>query len=132
VRNLLKEQFGVELPEIKFYLGGKNRVYVYKSCEFDDIAFQKGFTLVTMEKDGLRLSIEGSFIVGKIAKKNVIELDAENFRRWMRGEDVEAGVEGYYIVKCGNYFAGCGKGNGRILKNLFPRTEGLLNFDNYT
>ena len=128
MRNLLKEQFGVELPEIKFYLGGKNRVYVYKSCGFDDIAFHKGIYFGTIEKDGLRLSIEGSFIVGKIAKKNVIELDAENFRRWMRGEDVEAGVEGYYIVKCGNYFAGCGKGNGRILRNFVPKDRRIAKF----
>ncbi len=122
MRKLLKEQFDAELPEtLRFYLGGKNRVYAYKSCEFDEIALQKGLYFGTIERDGLRLSIEGSFIVGKAAGKNVIELDEENFKRWMRGEDIEASVEGYWIVKCGSYFAGCGRGNGKILRNFVPK-----------
>ncbi len=127
MRRLLKEQFGADLPEeIRFYLGGKNRVYAYKSCEFDEIASHRGIYFGTIERDGLRLSIEGSFIVGKVARKNVIELDAESFSRWMRGEDVEADVRGYCIVKCGSYFAGCGKGNGRVLRNFVPKDRRVV------
>ncbi len=127
MRKLLKEQFDAELPEdIRFCLGGKNRVYAYKSCEFDEIASHKGIYFGTIERDGLRLSIEGSFIVGRIAKKNVIELDAESFRKWMRGEDIEAGVKGYYIVKWRNYFAGCGMGNGRVLRNFVPKDRRVV------
>ncbi len=127
MRKLLKEQFDAELREdIRFYLGGKNRVYAYKSCEFDEIASHKGIYFGTIERDGLRLSIEGSFIVGKIAKKNVVELDSESFGRWMSGGDIEASVKGYYIVKCGNYFAGCGKGNGRVLRNFVPKDRRVV------
>lgn len=127
MRKLLKEQFDTELPEdIRFYLGGKNRVYAYKSCEFDEIASYKGIYFGTIERDGLRLSIEGSFIVGKVAKRNVVDLDAESFMKWMSGDDVEASVEGYHIVKYGNYFAGCGKGNGRVLRNFVPKDRRVV------
>jgi NOL1/NOP2/fmu family ribosome biogenesis protein len=127
VRRLLKEQFEAELPEdIRFYMGGKSRVYAYKSCEFDEIASHRGIYFGTIERDGLRLSIEGSFIAGKLAKKNVIELDEESFGRWMRGEDIEADVKGYCIVKHGSYFAGCGKGNGRVLRNFVPKDRRVI------
>jgi NOL1/NOP2/fmu family ribosome biogenesis protein len=122
---LIKEQFGVDLEELelKFYIGGKGRVYAYRECEFDDIAKHKGIYFGTLERDGLRLSIEGSFIVGKLARKNVIELDDLLALKWLSGEDIETNVYGYHIVKWKgkDYFLGCGKGNGRILRNFVPK-----------
>ena len=65
IKRLLREQFGVEIDDLKFYIGGKSRVYVFKKCDedIDSIAKHKGIYFGTLEKDGLRLSIEGSFIV---------------------------------------------------------------------
>lgn len=121
---MLKEQFGVEL-NLRFYSGRKGRVYAYKGCEFDSIAKHRGIYFGTLERDGLRLSIEGSFIVGKAARKNVLQLDDEKAMRWLAGEDVEAEVKGYWIVKWRNYFLGCGKGNGRFLRNFVPKDRRL-------
>ncbi len=122
---LLREQFGVELGDLKFYSGRKGRVYAYKECEFDNIAKQRGIYFGTLEKDGLRLSIEGSFIVGRAARKNVLQLDDDRAMRWLTGEDVEAEVKGYWIVKWRNYFLGCGKGNGKVLRNFVPKDRRL-------
>lgn len=78
-----------------------------------------------IERDGIRLSIEGSFIVGKVAKKGVIELAEEDAIRWMSGEDIEAKVKGYCILKWGQYYLGCGKGNGKVVKNYVPKDRRL-------
>lgn len=122
MRRLLKEQFDAEIPvDLRFYMGGKNRIYAYKYCDFSEMALREGIYFGSLERDGIRLSIEGSQIVGKYARKNVLEIDEESFRRWMLGEDLKVEVEGYWIVKWGNYFAGCGKGNGRFLKNFVPK-----------
>jgi len=124
---MLKEQFGVDVEGVRFYVGGKGRVYAYKECEFDEIAKHKGIYFGTLERDGLRLSIEGSFIVGKLARKNVIELDDESAVRWLAGEDVEVSVRGYWILKWRgrDYFLGCGRGNGAVLRNFVPKDRRL-------
>ena len=68
----------------------------------------------------VRLSIEGSQIVGKKAKKNVLELSEDEAMEWMRGKNLEVGErsveEGFVILKHKDDFLGCGRyKNGRIL-----------------
>ena len=55
----------------------------------------------TLTPDGLRLSIEGSQIVGPLAKKNVIELSESDQKRWLSGENLDLGCKetGYVILK---------------------------------
>ncbi len=120
---MLRDQFGVEISELglRFYLGGKNRVYAYRECSIDVTAKREGIYFGTIEGDGLRLSIEGSFIVGRVAKKGVLEVDDDKALRWLRGESIEASVEGYWILKWGEYYIGCGKGDGRRLHNYVPK-----------
>ena len=71
---LLKKQFGVKLNKINFKRMGKNRIYAFKPCDLDIQEKHSGIYFGTIEKDGFRLSIEGSYIVGREAKKGVIEV----------------------------------------------------------
>jgi len=68
---------------------------------------------------GIRLSIEGTQIVGPKAGKNIVELDEEDTRKWFKGEDIEKECEncnGFVILKSGKDFLGTGKYvNGKIL-----------------
>jgi len=60
----------------------------------------------------LRLSIEGSQIVGRDAKKNVLNLDDEKALEWMSGRNIEvkARVEnGFVILKHNKDFLGSGR-----------------------
>lgn len=120
INKLLRKQFGVEV-DLEFKEMGKKRIYVYRKCSLDMSAKHEGIYFARMEKDGLRLSIEGSFIVGRNAKKGVIEVNREDAIRWMRGEEIESNITGYVIVRHGNYFLGCGKGNGHKILNFIPR-----------
>lgn len=80
------------------------------------------------KKGELRLSIEGSQLIGPHAKKNVVELDRNELRQWLRGEDLikEVKEEGYVIMKSNNDFVGCGRvKEGKIL-NFVPKARRLL------
>jgi len=126
ITEFLEKQFGVDKSDflnlnLEFEERGKHRVYAFKKCQIEVPEYHYGLYFGTLEKNGIRLSIEGSFIVGKLAKKNVIELDDEDARRWMRGEDLKLPVKGYVILKWKNFFLGCGKGNGKIVKNYVPK-----------
>jgi NOL1/NOP2/fmu family ribosome biogenesis protein len=124
IERALKKQFGVDRVDLKFKEMGKGRIYAYK-CDGDlklKIVSQ-GIYFGTLERDGLRLSIEGSFIVGRVAKKNVIEISREDAEKWMRGESIETDFsgKGYVILKYRSYFLGCGKLVGKRIINFVPK-----------
>ncbi len=126
IAEMLERQFGIDISEflkldLEFEERGKRRVYAFKRCQIEVPDYHYGIYFGTLEKNGIRLSIEGSYIVGKLAKRNVIELDDERARRWMKGEDIEDKAKGYVILKWKNFFLGCGKGNGKVIRNYVPK-----------
>lgn len=125
VLEMLKEQFGADLSEtnIEFKLMGKNRIYAYKPYEIGIQEKHSGIYFGTMEKDGIRLSIEGSYIVGKVAKKCVLEIEKDKVIDWMKGYNINGKIKGYVILKWKNYFLGCGRGNGKIIRNYIPKSR---------
>ncbi|MCS7103794.1 MAG: hypothetical protein NZ992_07955, partial [Candidatus Korarchaeum sp.] len=76
---------------------------------------------------GFIISIEGSFLIGRGAKKHVVELNDEELNRWMRGEDLEKSLpeKGVYLLRYGDIFAGSGYYDGRALRNLVPKIRTL-------
>jgi len=48
-----------------------------------------GFYFAQRMADGLRLSIEGSQIIGPKARKKVLELDQKQMKEWLKGYDLE-------------------------------------------
>ncbi|MDV3103617.1 methyltransferase RsmF C-terminal domain-like protein [Thermococcus waiotapuensis] len=122
VKKLLVENYGYA-PELIYKIGGNNRkVYAYKPCELVSNIGWKGLYFGKIERDGIRLTIEGSFLVGPKATKNVVELDDGRARRYLAGESVEIGGElyGWVIVKWRSYFLGSAKAKGGKLIGYVP------------
>ncbi|MFW5746147.1 MAG: methyltransferase RsmF C-terminal domain-like protein [Nanoarchaeota archaeon] len=72
--------------------------------------------------DTVRLSIEGSQILGPDATRNIIELDERQVAKWMRGHDIEyCHEDGYVIVRSGHDYMGCGRIKDNILLNFVPK-----------
>jgi NOL1/NOP2/fmu family ribosome biogenesis protein len=75
---------------------------------------------------GIRLSLEGSQIIGPKATKNVVELNDKEAKQWMSGEDLDKQTEcrDFAIIKHKNDFLGTGKQTkeGKIL-NFVPKTR---------
>ncbi|MFH1971974.1 MAG: hypothetical protein ABIJ18_00680 [archaeon] len=77
----------------------------------------KGMYFGKKEKDGLRLSIEGSQLVG-----GGIELDEEGMKKWVEGSDVKFEKEtGYVIVRYKKDVLGCGRIVNNFLRNMVPK-----------
>jgi len=136
VKNLflkLKEQFGVEeKPNFVYLINNKEKVYVlnrdiekidYESYWIDSAGLYFG----TYQKDGFRLSIEGSQILSKLAKKNVLELTKEQKHDWLKGNDVQTDetISRLVIVKSKKDYFGCGKVKEGILLNAVPKSRRL-------
>lgn len=77
--------------------------------------------------DGIRLSIEGSQIIGPKAKKNVLELTEKQTKQWLKGEDIEVDTEldGYVILKSDKDFLGTGKVKQNKILNYIPKSRRL-------
>lgn len=120
VNALLEEQFGTK-TDLEFKEMGKKRIYAFKKCGLNIKTEYYGVYFGKLEKNGLRLTIEGSYLVGPSAEKGVFEVEEGKAIRWMSGEDIESEMRGYVIIKWSNYFLGCGKGNGETIRNFIPK-----------
>jgi len=128
----IEEQWDAKIKlDYGFLLNTKNRVFII-SREISKIDMSKlrlnsvGIYFCELDKRGLRLSIEGSQLVGPHAKKNVVELDDAETMKWFKGEDLQKeckDCEGFVLMKHDRDFMGTGKyANGKIL-NFVGKTR---------
>jgi|APSaa5957512576_1039674.scaffolds.fasta_scaffold39109_2 NOL1/NOP2/fmu family ribosome biogenesis protein len=132
IKNLnkqLKDQFGNEFnfKDYVVFRTPKDRIYIINR-EFGEHDFSKirinnvGLYFLSIVKDGLRLSIDGSQLFK--AKKNILELDKKGFEKWMTGEELILEKEnGYFLIKYNDDFLGCGKSTGNKILNYVPKAR---------
>ena len=129
---MAEKQWGAKLKLDYGYLkNNKNRVFII-SKDISQIDISKlrlnsvGMYFCEFDNVGIRLSIEGSQIIGLKAEKNLVELDEEETRKWFKGEDLEKDCKdcsGFVILKHNKDFLGTGKySNGKIL-NYVAKTR---------
>ena len=127
----IEEQWGSKHKlDYGFLLNTKQKVFII-SKEISSIDISKlrlnsvGIYFCELDNHGLRLSIEGSQLIGPHAKKNVVEIDEHETFKWFKGEDIEkeCDCEGFVLMKNKNDFLGTGKYlNGKIL-NFVSKTR---------
>jgi len=143
ILNLIEKQWGAKLKlDYAFLKNQKNRVFLINK-DISNIDLSKlrinsvGMYFCEIDKIGIRLSIEGSQIIGPKATKNIIEINEKQTKQWLKGEDLEIkednsskmsnsypptspqshqNYSGFVILKHNNYFLGSGKyKNGKVL-----------------
>lgn len=104
----------------------KPRVYI-TSPQFKEINTKIrinniGLYFGTIEKEGFRLSIEGTELLDN-PKKNVLELTKEEFQAYMAGENLRINLEekAYKIIKYDGRYIGSGKLSNNTLFNYVPK-----------
>ncbi len=135
IAEMVEEQWGCELfsviGEVGFLEGATGDIFLIsrdvERLDLERIRIDSLGLYFGEEKNGeLRLSIEGSQIVGRAAAKNVVELNDAEFRLWLRGEDLEKtliGCSGFAIIRHNSDFIGCGRcKEGKIL-NFVPKAR---------
>jgi len=125
IYNMIENQWGAKIKQdYGFLRNNKNRIFVI-SKDISKINFSKlrlnsvGMYLCETDNKGIRLSIEGSQIVGQYAKKNIVDISEEETRNWFKGENLEKeckNCSGFVILKNKKDFLGTGKySNGKIM-----------------
>jgi NOL1/NOP2/fmu family ribosome biogenesis protein len=121
----------------KLYLLTKDIVMIEKNEEKELRIDSAGLYIGRIENEGIRLSIEGSQLVGPHSDKHMLEIDEEHLEPWVKGEDFElsekeqektGNEEGFFIIKFDNDYIGCAqikKGNVRSLVSKERRLKVL-------
>lgn len=131
MHRLLENQFGcVSKPDYAFLVNTKNRIFAVNR-EISGVGLDMirpnsiGMYFAEMLDDEVRLSIEGSQIVGPDAKKNVVELNEDESLKLFKGEDIdkETGCKGFILLKRGNDFLGTGKVKGGKILNFISKSR---------
>lgn len=142
----LKESFDCKTDFLKkeyffFISETRKRYYILKKSDYvnslpDSLRINRIGCYFAKKEDGLlRLSIEGSQIIGPSAKKNVVEIKPENKESWLMGEPIEIDEDlaeqikekvqldknRFVIIKCGSDFLGCGKVTREKILNFVPK-----------
>ncbi len=132
----IKEQWGAELKtDLVFLLNSKFKLYLMSkdfakldesSLHIDKIGMYFGEVMKNKE---IRLSIEGSQMVGPIAKKNVVEVSDGEAKVWLHGNNIirkNIKESGFVIIKNNDDFIGCGRVKEEEILNLIPKTRRIL------
>jgi NOL1/NOP2/fmu family ribosome biogenesis protein len=138
----MDEQWGAHIEgDYQYLLTAKSRVYIvhkdvakinFRALRIDAM----GLYVAEIKKGQIRLSIEGSQLVGPKATKNVVDVDKETAIDWLRGADISVGnggdgeqFSGFAIVKHGTDYLGSGKYVDGVLLNHVPKARRLLTSD---
>lgn len=134
IHEMLHDQFGFskKLPYV-FLLTNRERIYIIhrdiEQIPLDQLRLDSiGLYFATLTDDELRLSIEGSQVIGPHATQNIISLDDKAFSQYLKGENLELAKDhpmGVYIVKHKSDFVGSCKISGKKLYNFVPKARRL-------
>ncbi|MEA3515127.1 MAG: hypothetical protein U9R34_06615 [Nanoarchaeota archaeon] len=137
----LKEQWGFEGELDYVFLKGKeDKIFIatrdITKIEWDNIRINSSGIYIAKETNGqVRLSIEGSQLIGPHATKNVIEISEKLARLWMKGYNIpfdeEKGEElkGFQIMKCKDDFMATGIFKENRMLNFVPKNRRISSSD---
>ena len=125
---LIESQWGAKLKLDLAFLQKKEKIYVitrdlgnidYSLLRINNVGLYFG----QVRNNEIRLSIEGSQIVGPLANKNVLKVSDQEFESWISGEDLEVNSKNhaFVLLKHNNDFVGCGKHIGNKVLNNVPK-----------
>jgi NOL1/NOP2/fmu family ribosome biogenesis protein len=124
----LDNQYGFkDKLDYAFFMNPKGKIFLlskkFGELETDVHINSLGLYFGTIKGSEIRLSVEGSQLIGPKAKKNVISLDNEELREWLRGEDLMKEGDDFVLVKNKKDFFGCGKVINNKLLNFVPKEK---------
>ncbi len=131
ILGIFRRQFGFEEDlDYVFLLSQKDKIYIVnedvKKIDLSKLRVNSyGLYIAELREDQVRLSIEGSQLIGPCACKNILELDEKKSREWLKGYDLEykGSLTGFVLVRNKDDFLGCGKIAGDKLLNYVPKTR---------
>ncbi|MCP3682833.1 MAG: hypothetical protein GY861_09105 [bacterium] len=131
IRKMIKDQWDAEFKEDYVFLQSTNDHIFIISRDVSQIDFEKirmnsmGLYIAELKNDELRLNIEGSQLIGPLAKKNVVEVSDEEAKLWLAGKDLSTKLSeaAFVILKNKNVFIGCGRVKENKILNFISKAR---------
>ncbi len=126
---LIKKQWGADFKsELAFLMNTQNKIFLVNREVFN-LNLKKlrinsiGLYFGELKNNELRLSIEGSQLIGPLAKKNSLELNEKEARAYLKGADLDKKTKerGFLIIKYKGDFLGTGKASREKIYNYMPK-----------
>ena len=129
----LREYYGIKELKLDYlFLQNKEKIYLiskdFKKLNTKNLRVNNlGLYFLNVSK-GLRLSIEGSQMMGKKATKNIYEIIEKDLKAWLRGYDLEcSNLQGHKLIKNKDDFYGIGFASNNKIKNFIPKSRRIRN-----
>ena len=137
IHSMLEKEFGFHKKlDYVFLMNNKNRLYMinkdFSKIDSSKIRINSMGMYFGETRDGeIRLSIEGSQLIGKDCSKSILELSDKEAREWLKGIDLDKELDdkGYVLIKHNNDFLGCGKAVEKKVLNFVPKNRRLRSSD---
>ena len=114
---------GIQLPEGKAVLFGQSLYWA--PADMPDIrgirVLRPGLELGEVKKDRFEPGHGLALWLKNAASEQQLEADSPELVRYLHGETVASSQRGWCLVKAGEFSIGWGKGDGKILKNHYPK-----------
>lgn len=125
----LSKQFGIRNLKLDYiFFKTKDKIYIlsndYKNLDDNTLRINSlGLYFARIHPEGIRLSIEGSQLIGKLSTQNIIELNKTQIKEWVQGFNIKINKEGnsFVLIKHNNDFFGCGKLKDNKVINHVPK-----------
>lgn len=115
------KELGIRLPDGKAVSFGENLFWA--PAELPDIrrlkVLRPGLELGTVKKD--RFEPAHALALWLRECKNEVSLNEEDTAKYMHGEVLPSAIKGWCLIRTGPYSLGWAKGDGKQLKNHYPK-----------
>ncbi len=117
------KELGIELPEGKAVLFGENLFWA--PADLPDIrkikVMRPGLELGTVKKDRFEPAHALALWLGSCKTMETYGAESEEMKAYLHGDVVPSQKKGWCLVCADGFSIGWGKGDGRVLKNHYPK-----------
>ena len=131
----LEKDYGIEELNYLLVRSGKENIRIFSGSlskeELNLLAKEINIELIgtklcTIIDEGIRLNFDLINLpeIKSQLNKSIIELNEEEMKKWMKGEDLEKQVENekkFLLISHKGDFLGIGRNQGKFIKNYIPK-----------
>ena len=130
---MIKQQWNADINSDYAFLQDPEKKIFIINKEFAKIDLRNlkincfGLYFAQIMPDGLRLSIEGSQIIGPKAEKNILEINKKQMQEWFLGQDldIKTDLTNHVLIQHNKDFIGTGKLKENKILNYVPKSRRL-------
>lgn len=129
----IKLQYGIKTLKLDyvFFINNEKKIYIINK-DLAKINYSKlrinsfGLYFAALDSNNnVRLTVEGSQIIGKKATKNTLEIDSKDLKLWVKGNDltINNNLKGFILIKYKNDFYGTGLASKDLIRSYLPKSR---------